>query len=659
MNPYFPKLFSPMKVKKTTYRNRIFAAPSAWKDLSDHDHLTERNFDFLKRRALGGAASVCLGEAVVHPTGSVDYSYKMKLYDIRCENGLFNCSTAINQGGAVASLELNHAGMHFHDEGRINYGPSEMIDEFDQGDGQGVHVHKIYEMPKDIIEEVVDSYGKGALRAKHCGFGAVLIHAGHGWLLSQFLSPVLNKRTDEFGGSLENRARITTMVIDRIRQYCGRDFIIEVRLSWKEGLSEGIQLEDTIEFCKLLEKHGADMIHVSCGSIHYPETTGLTHPSWFDTEEGVNVAAAAEIKKNVGIMVGAVAGITDPYMMEKWIAEGKLDYVIANRALIADPDLPEKAKHGLTDDIRPCLRCLACLTGPYYHMPMFCSVNPVIGRDTEFAEIRPAAVRKKVLIAGGGPAGMAAAVTASMRGHQVILCEKSSQLGGLLPLLETEPFKVRIGKYREYMIRQIEKRNIEVRLNTEVTPAMVDYIKPDYLIAAVGAHPMMPPVTGIEKAVQVLDLYKNNTAVGDTVAMLGGGFAGVECAIGLAMQGKKVTIIEMSGALASGPNTPAPGTGAMQIDALWLNIHKYGIEVKLNTKCTEITDDGMHCIGSDGKEVFIPADNVVYAAGMTPNEDIVEALRGSCIDFAWVGDCNSVGLIKTAVHQGFNAAMAI
>ena len=268
-------------------------------------------------------------------------------------------------------------------------------------------------------------------------------------------------------------------------------------------------------------------------------------------------------------------------------------------------------------------------------------------------------MRKKVLIAGGGPAGMAAAVTASMRGHQVILCEKSSRLGGLLPLLETEPFKVRIGKYREYMIRQIEKRSIEVRMNTEVTPELVDYIKPDYLIAAVGAHPTMPPVKGIEKAVQVLDLYSNNTAVGDTIAMLGGGFAGVECAIGLAMQGKKVTIIEMSGALALGPNTPAPGTGAMQIDALWLNIHKYGIEVKLNTKCTEITDDGMHCLDSDGKEEFIPADNVVYAAGMSPNEEVVEALRGSCIDFAWVGDCSSAGLIKTAVHQGFNAAMAI
>lgn len=659
MNPYLPNLFSPMKVKKTTFRNRIFAAPSAWKDLTDHDHITERNFDFLKRRARGGAASICLGEAVVHPTGSVDYSYKMKIYDIRCENSLFNCSTAINQYGAVASVELNHGGMHFHDDNRINYGPSDMTDSFDQNDGQGAHVHKIYEMPKDVIEEVVDAYGKGALRAKHCGFGSVLIHAGHGWLLSEFLSPVLNKRTDEFGGSLENRARFTTMVVERIRKYCGPNFIIEVRLSWKEGLREGVQLDDTIEFCKLLEKSGADMIQVSCGSIHYPETTGLTHPSWFDTEEGVNVSAAYEIKKNVSIKVGAVAGITDPLMMEKWIADGMLDYVVANRALIADPDLPKKAMHGRFDDIRPCLRCLACLTGPYYHMPMFCSVNPTIGRDTEYFEIRPAVSKKRVLVAGGGPAGMEAALTASMRGHEVILCEKSGRLGGLLPLLETEPFKARIGNYRRYMEYQLQKSSVDVRLNTEVTPELVKAIDPDVVIAAVGASPAKPPVKGIDKAVQVLELYANDTPVGDNVILLGGGFAGVECAIGLGMKGKKVTIVEMSDTIASSANAPAPGNGAMQIDALWLNIKKYGINVMVNTKCVEITDSGMICRDRDGHELELKADTVVYAAGMTPNEDTVEKLRETCIDFEWVGDCHNVGLIKTAVHEGFNAAMSI
>ena len=663
MNEFFPHLFSPMKVRRTVYRNRIFCAPSAWKDLTDLNHLTERNFDYLKKRARGGAASVCLGEAVVHETGSVDYSYKLKLYDIRSENGLFNCATAINQYGAVASLELNHAGMHFHDDNRMNYGPSEVIDTFDQNDGQGAHVHKVYAMPYDLVKEVIDSYGKGALRAKHCGFGSVIVHAGHGWLINQFLSPVHNHRDDEYGGSLENRARFLTEIIDSIRKYCGPGFVIEVRISWKEGLTEGLQLNDMIEVCKMIEAHGGDMIQVSCGSLHYPETTGLTHPSWFDTEEGVNVAAAAEIKKNVKtVKVGAVAGITDPYAMEKWIAEGKIDYVAMNRAVIADPDLPKKAMHGQVDDIRPCLRCLQCLTGPYYHMPMFCSVNPTIGRDTEFFNIPKAPVAKKVLVAGGGPAGMEAALVARQRGHEVILCEKQDHLGGLMPLLEAESFKERVGRYRRYMIHQLEKSGVEIRLNTEVTPELVKEIAPDNVIAAVGARPTTPPVKGIEKAVHVLQLYADKSKVaelGEKIILLGGGFAGVECAIGLGMEGKKVTITEMTDTIASSVNAPAPGNGAMQIDALWLNIHKYNIDVKVNMRCVEITDKGMICQNKEGELVELEADAVVYAAGMAPKEEIVEALRDTCVDFTWIGDCHNVGLIRTAVNEGFNAAMAI
>lgn len=658
MNPYFPNLFSPMKVKKTTYRNRIFCAPSAWKDLTDLNHITERNMDFLKTRARGGAASVCLGEAVVHPTGIVDYSYKLPLYDIRSENSLYNTSMAINQYGAVACVELNHGGMHFHQDGRINYGPSPMVDSMDMGDGQGAKVHEIFEMPKDIIAEVVESYGTGAKRAKHCGFGAVLIHAGHGWLLHEFLSPVFNKRTDEYGGSLENRARFLTEAIASIRKHCGRDFIIEVRISWKEGLSEGLQLDDMIEVCKLIEKAGADMIQVSCGSIHYPETTGLTHPSWFDTSEGVNVEAASKIKAAVGIKVGAVAGITDPNYMEQILAEGKVDYVVMNRAIIADPDLPKKAMHGRLEDIRPCLRCIACLTGPYYHMPMFCSVNPVIGKDTEYFKIPKADTSKRVLVVGGGAGGMEAALTAAQRGHEVILCEKSDRLGGLMNLLEYEPFKVRIGKYKRYMEYQLGKSTVDVRLNTEVTPELVKQIDPDYVIAAVGAAPAKPPVKGIEKGIQILELYANDPPVGENVVMLGGGFAGIECAIGLGMKGKKVTIVEMMGEIASSVNAPAPGNGAMQVDALWDNIRKYNIQVMVNTKCVEITDHSMICEGPDGI-VELPADTVVYAAGMVPRSDVVDMLRETCIDFAWVGDCNSVGLIKTAVHAGFNAAMAI
>lgn len=207
MNPYYPHLFTPLRVKKTTFRNRIFAAPDSMKTLTDRDYLNNRTIDELRWRADGGAAVVTYGDGIVHPTGSVDWNPKIRLYEPRCERGLFDFANSIRDGHAISSIELNHGGMHLHDDNRVNYGPSDMLDTQNQGDGAGVRVHRIHAMPREMIEEVVDAYGKAALRAKCCGIEMVLVHAGHGWLPSQFFSPVLNQRQDEFGGSLENRAR--------------------------------------------------------------------------------------------------------------------------------------------------------------------------------------------------------------------------------------------------------------------------------------------------------------------------------------------------------------------------------------------------------------------------------------------------------------------
>lgn len=656
MNPYFPLLFSPLKVKKTVFKNRIFAGPTGLKEVTDHWHLVTKNVDYLRRRAQGGAASVCLGDVQVDVTGDVSWNPKVRAWDKENEPGFYNTAEAIRSQGAHASMELVHAGMHFHEADRINYGPSDMIDEFDQKDGYGIRRHKIIAMPREIIDQVVDSYGKAALRAKHCGFTSVLLHAGHGWLPSQFLSPVLNHREDEFGGSLENRARFTMMVVDKIREYCGPNFIIEARISWKEGMYDGYQLDDSIRFCEMLEEHGVDMIQVSCGSLHFHDSTVLSCPSWFDVQEGHNIAAAEDIKKHVKIPVGTVGAVTDPAVAEQWLEDGKIDYIIMARALLADPDFPKKAMHGKIQDIRPCLRCLSCMTGGYFNLPIHCSVNPQIGRDSDFKFEPLPTEKKKVLIAGGGPAGMEAAITAAQKGHEVILCEKGDALGGLLRVVEKESFKKRIGQYKEYLEYELGKSPVDVRLNTEVTPELVEQIHPDVLIAAVGGHPIIPPIKGIEKAVQIVDYYRDEPEIGENVLVLGGGFAGVECAIGLALAGKKSTIIEMSDALASGPNTPYPGTGAMQLDALWTNVKKNNVQVMLNTKCVEITDEGMICEDKDGNKIELKADKVIAATGIAPNEKTVDALRDTVIDFTWIGDCNQPGLIRTAVRDGYDAA---
>lgn len=657
MNPYFPHLFSPLKVKKTVFKNRIFAGPTGLKELTDHWHLVTKNIDYLKRRAQGGAASVCLGDVQVDVTGDISWNPKVRAWDKENEPGFYDMAGAIRSQGAHASMELVHAGMHFHEADRINYGPSDMVDEFDQGDGYGIRRHKIIAMPREIIDQVVDSYGKAALRAKHCGFTSVLLHAGHGWLPAQFLSPVLNHREDEFGGSLENRARFTMMVVDKIREYCGPNFIIEARISWKEGMYDGYQLEDSIRFCEMLEEHGVDMIQISCGSLHFHDSTILSCPSWFDVEEGHNLKAAEEIKKHVKIPVGTVGAVTDPGLADLWIEEGKVDYIIMARALLADPDFPKKAMHGNVEDIRPCLRCLSCMTGGYFNLPIHCSVNPQIGRDSDYKFAPLPTEKKRVLIAGGGPAGMEAAITASRRGHEVILCEKDSALGGLLQVVEKESFKKRIGMYKEYLEYELGKSAVDVRLNTVVTPELVKELRPDVLIAAVGGHPIIPSIKGIEKAVQIVDYYRDEPEVGENILVLGGGFAGVECAIGLALAGKKSTIVEMSDALASGPNTPYPGTGAMQIDALWTNVKKNNVQVMLNTKCVEITDEGMICEDKDGNRIELKADKVIAATGIAPNDATVDELRETVIDFEWIGDCNQPGLIRTAVRDGYDVAL--
>ena len=225
--------------------------------------------------------------------------------------------------------------------------------------------------------------------------------------------------------------------------------------------------------------------------------------------------------------------------------------------------------------------------------------------------------------------------------------------------MEKESFKKRIGAYKDWLIRMVSRSNIDVRLNTEVTPELIDALEADYVIAAVGGHPIIPPIKGIEKAIQICDFYRDEPEVGEKVLVLGGGFAGVECAIGLALAGKKATVVEMSDALASGPNTPYPGTGAMQTDALWTNVKKNNVEVLLNTKCVEITDTGMICIDKEGNTIELKADKVIAATGIAPNEDTVESLRDAVIDFAWIGDCYEPGLVRTAVRQAYDAAMNI
>lgn len=668
MNEKYKALFQPMHIKGVTFKNRIEASPISTFELATTPEkaLTHDAYGFYRLRASGGAAIVTIGDGIVHPTG-VDTGYLPSPKVMACmdDSISFFCHVVdeIHRYNSVACLQLNHAGMLSTSDEFSGWGPDYInFEESDytaplseqEGKGEGSSRKGIVQyMTEEMIEEIVEAFGDSARRAKFCGFDMVQLHAAHGWLIHQFISPLTNHRTDRFGGSLENRMRFLLMIVERIRKYCGEDFLIEARLSGTDYVEDGgYTVEDAVEFCKMLDGK-VDLLHISAGNFVYPETEALLCPTIFKAN-GYNVYLAEAIKKAVKVSkVSTIGGINDPAMMEEIIASGKADMVALGRALIADPQLPNKARRGQEEEIRPCIRCTFCLAD-YQRRAQRCSVNPTFHRPYEALLPVKSAKPQKVLIAGGGPAGLEAAITAKERGHEVILCEKRAELGGLIRYSRSVSFKYETEKFMNFLIRKAERLGVEIRLNTEVTPELVAEINPDYLIAAVGSEAIVPPVEGVEKAHMLMDIYDNNIKLEDTVAVIGGGIAGSEFAVEQAMAGKRVVLIEMGSDLAKDANNVHKSALMDEFAA-----RKDKITIMKKTRCMKIGDGQVICIDADGKQLEIKAGSVVIAAGMRARKDVVESLRFTCDEFEWVGDCKQPRQIRQAVLEGYDAAMNI
>lgn len=668
MNEKYKHLFQPMQIKGVTFKNRIEASPISTFELmtTSEKAMSYTAYGFYRLRASGGAAIVTIGDGIVHPTG-VDTGYLPSPKVMACmdDSIAFFCHVVdeIHRYNSVACLQLNHAGMLSTSADFSGWGPDYInFEESDytaplseqEGKGEGSSRKGIVQyMTEEMIEEIVEAFGDSARRAKFCGFDMVQLHAAHGWLIHQFMSPLTNHRTDRFGGSAENRMRFLLMIVDRIRKYCGEDFLIEVRLSGTDYVDDGgYTIDDAVEFCKMLDGK-VDLIHVSAGNFVYPETEALLCPTIFK-ENGYNVYLAEAIKKEMKISkVSTIGGINDPKMMEEIIAAGKADMVALGRALIADPQLPNKARRGQEDDIRPCIRCTFCLAD-YQRRAQRCSVNPTFHRPYEaLLPVKPAKPQK-VLIAGGGPAGLEAAITAKERGHEVILCEKRAELGGLIRYAEKVSFKYETEKFRKYLIRKVEELGVEIRLNTEVTSELVSEIKPDYLIAAVGSEAIVPPVEGVEQAHMLMDVYDNDIQMQGMVAVIGGGIAGCEFAVEQAMNGNSVVLIEMGSEVAKDANNVHKSALMDEFEN-----RKDKISIMKKTRCIKVCDNSVVCVDADGNEVEFNVDAVVIAAGMRARRDVVEQLRFACDEFEWVGDCKQPRQIRHAVLEGYDAAMNI
>lgn len=667
MKKDYPNIFKPLRIRGKTLKNRIEAAPISVFDLdtTPERHPSERDMQFFRMQAMGGPAIVTLGDCIVDPTGEDSGllgSPKILAANVDNLPFLTRIADEIHRYGALASIELNHAGMLRASVGVQAWGPDHI--NFDETptiaplSDQSASSEPVYRkgevlaMTEEMIETVVEAFGRAAEQSKVCGFDMAMIHAGHGWLIHQFLSPTTNHRTDRFGGSIENRCRLLLMIIDRMRQYCGPDYIIEVRMSGTEYVNGGFTLEEAVEFAKLMDSK-ADIIHVSACNFYFPETECLMVPGVFD-KEGHNLYLAEEIKKHLKhTYVASVGAHRTPGTIEKILADGTVDIISLRRAVNADPMFVNKLKRGHTDDVRPCLRCNKCIA-EYQTRITKCAVNPTLDRPEDVAMPFLPTTPKKVLIAGGGPGGLEAAIVAKERGHEVILCEKTGALGGLLRYAYTVSFKRETVQFVEYLIRQAVRLGVDIRLNTEVTPALIQTIDPDFTIAAVGSKPLIPRIKGVEKACPIMDMHLGKCQVGQRVAIIGGGLAGTEAAIEMVDAGKDVTLVEMTAGIARDANSIHKPHMMRKIATLGDRL-----TILCDTTCGEVTDSGIVCTDRDGKTITIEADTVILSAGMLPRTDVAESLEVPSRDFRMIGDCKRPRQIGDAVREGYDAAMEI
>jgi 2,4-dienoyl-CoA reductase-like NADH-dependent reductase (Old Yellow Enzyme family)/thioredoxin reductase len=641
MTRKFPNLFSPLKVGNVTLKNRIISAPMTFPILTSDGCLTPEAIAFYELRAKGGAAVVTVSELIVKPEGRY-YPVQVIIDAPNAKDSLAMAARAIKRHGAIPSMELSHGGKYALTDAKhpVCYGPS---DEF-AGNEQVV-----YAMTHDMIEDIIESYGRAAQMCMAAGFEMLLIHAGHGWLLQQFLSPATNFRTDKYGGSLINRARLAVEVLDRVRYVVGEGFPIELRMSAEEYMTDGYSFTDSVEFAKLIQAR-VDLIQVSTGA--HKGSFDRTHPSSF-MERGVNVHYAEEMKKHVNIPVSTIGALNEPDMLEDIITKGKADAVVMARALLADPYLPKKAYLGMDDEICRCYRCYACMAERLTTGLRICSLNPVIGSEYETGFIKKTARPKTVLVAGGGPGGMEAALQAAERGHNVILCEKGDKLGGALNGVKGAPFKEDLYRFISTKAILMLKAGVDVRLDTEVTPDLAAQVKPDVLIVAVGAEPIIPSIPGIDGKNVIIanNLPYNYEKVGKKVIVLGGGLVGCETALHLAMEGRDVTVIEMMESL-------CPDANQRYRPLLMDQLEKH---VKhITGMCgIQVTSKGLLCADTDGNETFFEADAVICAAGQRPRRGVADRLRDSAPEAIEIGDCVKASNITHALFQGYWAGADI
>lgn len=635
------KVFEPTQIGQMKIKNRFVCPPMVRNYGTEEGFVTQRTIEHYGEIAKGGVGLIIVeGTCIEAPRGR-SFHRGLVLDDDRFIPGFAEMARIIHAHGAKVAVQLLHTGAstQVYASRMQPVGPSEIC-------MPGFIPSR--ELTAAEIRGIVVKFARGAERAKRAGLDGVEIHAAHSYLLAQFLSPAFNKRQDSYGGILENRARFLLEIMEAVRESVGRDFPVWCRINAQEfGLEKGLTIGDAQSIAIMLEKTGADAVHVSGMGvgIYYGYHSGVMYDP-----PGNFVHLAEAVKRVVHIPVIAVGKLT-PELGEEILRAGRSDLVAMGRGLLVDPELPRKLAEGKYEDIRPCIQCRVCSDVTMAEPSgVRCQVNPALGREREY-ELKPTEFKKRVLIIGGGPAGMEAARVAALRGHEVMLYEKDIQLGGQMVLAAQPPYKTPIQDFTNYLVTQINKVGVKVELGKEVTPMVVDDLKPDAVILAAGVTPLRPHIPGINQdhVATVEDVLRENVRVGQNVAIIGGGMVGCEVADYLSEKGKRVTVLEML------PEIPM-GKGITMMTRLLNRLVTKGVRILTNAKCREITESGVAFIDEEDQKKTIGADTVVLAAGSQPNRELCQTIGRQVAETYLVGDCIRPRRILEAVADGFHVA---